>query len=208
MDLVSEHCERLAKANVDGMMLSWSLRRLSVAQSSSWHNSSLREPLPNASTALQVVGRSTFWTSVALRLFAAWTQFSRASGNILQWRPSLQRSPALGPANLLYCRQPISATMGRVEGGGGDFPSAIERLRRSLSATEVLRRIFQEVADGWGEVLLVLEAAQSHGPADRPCCRHRRSLRSRAPRSFILRASRIRLVSSCPRRALAANDRT
>ena len=33
LDLVAEHCERLAQANVDGMMLSWSLGRLSVAQS-------------------------------------------------------------------------------------------------------------------------------------------------------------------------------
>ena len=59
MDLVAEHCHRLASAGVDGMMLSWSLGgypspNLEIAERLS------RKPTPTAAEALDAVARKYF----------------------------------------------------------------------------------------------------------------------------------------------------
>ncbi len=160
LDLVAEHCERLAKADVDGMMLSWSLGgypslNLELAQEFA------ARPAPNASTALQTVAERHFGPQAAPLVRQAWTKFSRAfreypySGAVLYNAPQ-----QLGPANLLY-GQPTgySATMVGIpyddlNGWRGPYPP------------QIFAAQFQKVADGWAEGLLDLGAAQSHVPAD------------------------------------------
>jgi hypothetical protein len=112
LELVAEHCEQLAKADVDGMMLSWSLGGYPSL------NLQLAElfgarPIPDTSTALQAVAEHNFGPSAAPHVRRAWTKFSRAfreypySGTVLYNAPQ-----QMGPANLLY-GQPTgySATM-------------------------------------------------------------------------------------------------
>ena len=159
-DLVAEHCERLAKADVDGMMLSWSLGgypslNLELAQQFA------TRPVPDTSTALQAVAERHFGQRAAPVVRQAWAKFSRAfreypySGAVLYNGPQ-----QLGPANLLYS-QPTGypATMVGIpyddlNGWRGPYPPLI------------FAEQFQKVADGWAEGLVDLEAAQSLVPAD------------------------------------------
>jgi hypothetical protein len=160
LDLVAEHCDRLAKADVDGMMLSWSLGgypslNLELAQEFA------ARPAPNASTALQAVAERHFGPQAAPLVRQAWTKFSRAfreypySGAVLYNAPQ-----QMGPANLLY-GQPTRYSAMRVgipyddlNGWRGPYPP------QNFAAQ------FQKVADGWAEGLVDLEAAQSLVPAD------------------------------------------
>ena len=160
LDLVAEHCERLAKADVDGMMLSWSLGgypsiNLELAQQFA------ARPAPDASTALQAVAEHHFGSRAAPLVRQAWTKFSRAfqeypySGAVLYSAPQ-----QMGPANLLY-GQPTgySATMVGIpyddlNGWRGAYPP------------QVFAEQFQKVADGWAEGLVDWEAAQSLVPAN------------------------------------------
>ena len=112
LDLVAEHCERLAQANVDGMMLSWSLGgypspNLELASMFA------ARPAPKASAALDALAQRHFGPRAAPYVRRAWTKFSRAfqeypyDGGVLYNAPQ-----QMGPANLLY-QQPTgySATM-------------------------------------------------------------------------------------------------
>jgi hypothetical protein len=159
-DLVAEHCAGLAKADVDGMMLSWSLGgypslNLELAQQFATH------PVPDAATALQAVAERHFGQRAAPVVRQAWAKFSRAfreypySGSVLYNAPQ-----QLGPANLLY-GQPTgySATMVGIpyddlKGWRGPYPPL------------VFAEQFQKVADGWTAGLVDLEAAQSLVPVD------------------------------------------
>lgn len=160
MDLVAEHCERLAKADVDGMMLSWSLGgypslNLELAQEFA------ARPAPDASTALQAVAEHHFGPQAAPLARQAWTKFSQAfreypyNGTVLYNAPQ-----QMGPANLLY-GQPTGypATMVGIpyddlNGWRGPYPP------------EVFAAQFQKIADGWAEGLVDLEAAQRLVPPE------------------------------------------
>jgi hypothetical protein len=159
-DLVAEHCERLAKADVDGMMLSWSLGGYPSL------NLELVErfgapPVPDTSTALQAIAEHHFGLSAAPNVRRAWTKFSRAfqeypySGNVLYNAPQ-----QLGPANLLY-GQPTgySATM-------VGFPYDDLNAWRGPYPAEIFAEQFQKVANGWAAGLVDLERAQSLVPAN------------------------------------------
>ena len=99
-DLVAEHCERLAKADVDGMMLSWSLGGYPSLNLELAERFGAR-PIPDTSTALQAIAEHHFGPSAAPHVRRAWTKFSRAFQAIpLQWHRSLQRAPAIGASEL------------------------------------------------------------------------------------------------------------
>ena len=158
LDLVAEHCERLAQANVDGMMLSWSLggypsTNLELAR----HLFS--RPAPKASAALNALAERHFGRQAAPHVRRAWTQFSQAfqefpyDGGVLYSAPQ-----QMGPANLLY-RRPTgySATM-------VGFP--YDDLARWCGPypPDVFAKQFEKLAEGWQEGLAELEAAQAFVP--------------------------------------------
>ena len=160
LDLVAEHCERLAKADVDGMMLSWSLGgypslNLELAQQFA------ARPAPEASAALNVVAERNFGPRAAPLVRQAWTKFSCAFQEYPYDGAVLYNAPQqMGPANLLY-GQPTgySATMVGIpyddlNGWRGPYPP------------HVFAEQFQKVADGWAEGLADLEAAQTLVPTD------------------------------------------
>ena len=62
LDLVAEHCERLANADVDGMMLSWSLGGYPSLNLELAERFGAR-PVPDTSTALQAVAEHNFGQS-------------------------------------------------------------------------------------------------------------------------------------------------
>lgn len=160
MDLVAEHCERLGKANVDGMMLSWSLggypsMNLDIAQQFA------SRPMPSKEVALQRVAERHFGAKAAPLVRQAWSKFSQAfreypySGAVLYNAPQ-----QMGPANLLYGEPTgYSATMVGIpyddlNGWRGEYPA------------EVFVKQFQKVADGWATGIADLEAAQKLVPTD------------------------------------------
>ncbi len=160
LDLVAEHCERLAKADVDGMMLSWSLGgypSLNLDLASKF----AARPALDAESALQAVAERHFGPRAAPHVRQAWTKFSRAfreypyNGGVLYNAPQ-----QMGPANLLYGRPTgYSATM-------VGFPYDDLQRWRGPYPPEVFVDQFQKVADGWADGLADLEAAQSFVPAE------------------------------------------
>ena len=160
LDLVAEHCERLAKADVDGMMLSWSLGgypslNLELAQEFA------ARPVPETSTALQKIAERHFGPQAAPLVRRAWTKFSRAFEEFPFHGAVLYNAPQqMGPANLLYGRPTgYAATMVGIPyddltAWRGPYPS------------QIFAAQFQKVADGWAAGLVDLEAAQKLVPAN------------------------------------------
>jgi hypothetical protein len=159
-DLVAEHCERLAKADVDGMMLSWSLGgypspNLELASKFS------SRPAPKAADALDSLAQRHFGPRAALYVRRAWTKFSRAfqeypyDGGVLYNAPQ-----QMGPANLLH-QQPTgySATM-------VGFPYDDLARWRGPYPPQVFAAQFEKLAEGWKDGLAELEAAQGFVPEE------------------------------------------
>lgn len=160
LDLVAEHCERLAKANVDGMMLSWSLGGYPSPNLELASRLSAR-PAPKASEALDALAEKHFGPDAAPRVRRAWTKFSRAfqeypyDGSVLYSAPQ-----QMGPANLLYGKPTgYSATM-------VGFPYDDLARWRGPYPPEIFAGQFEKVAEGWADGLAELESAQALVPED------------------------------------------
>jgi hypothetical protein len=189
LNLVAEHCRRLASADVDGMMLSWSLggypsANLEVAQQFA------AEASPDASTILNSIAQRRFGPRAAPHVLRAWTKFSRAfeefpySGEVLYHGPQ-----QMGPAGLLY-GQPTGYAATMV-----GFPyDDIDRWRGPYPP-QVLADQFQKVADGWAEGLVDLQAAQSLVSAElRPAAAADLRVAQAAQLHFASAANQIRFV--------------
>jgi hypothetical protein len=160
LDLVAAHCERLAHADVDGMMLSWTLGgypspNLELA------NMFDARPIPTASTALELLAQRHFGPRAAPYVRRAWTEFSRAfeeypyDGGVLYNAPQ-----QMGPANLLFERPTgYSATM-------VGFPYDDLTSWRGPFPAVVFAEQFEKLAEGWNEGLAELEAAQAFVPEE------------------------------------------
>jgi hypothetical protein len=153
LDLVAEHCERLSQADVDGMMLSWSLggypsMNLEVAGLIASKSRVTKDE------ALNAVAKRHFGAEAAPLVRQAWTQFSNAFKNYPFHVSVLYNAPQqMGPANLLY-GQPTgySATM------VGIPYDDLDRWRGPYPP-EVFARQFEMVADDWSKGLVPLESA-------------------------------------------------
>ncbi|MCI0333485.1 MAG: hypothetical protein L0228_09705 [Planctomycetes bacterium] len=160
LDLVAEHCERLAKADVDGMMLSWSFGgypSLNLELASKF----AARPAPDAESALQAVAERHFGPRAAPLVRQAWTKFSRAFQEYPYHRSVLYNAPQhMGPANLLF-GQPTGYSASMV-----GFPFDDLKGWRDPYPAEVFVEQFQKVADGWADGLADLEAAQSLMPEE------------------------------------------
>lgn len=160
MDLVAEHAEKLAKAGVDGMMLSWTLGgypspNLEVAEQFN------RGTLPTRSAALDAVARRRFGPEGAPHARKAWTAFSEAFGEFPFHISVLYRAPQqFGPSNLLYAGPTgYKATMigfpyDDVDGWRGPYPA------------DVFAGQFQKLAAGWQAGLAELAEAVAKAPPE------------------------------------------
>lgn len=154
LDLVGEHCERLRREGVDGMMLSWSLGGYpSLNLELAALVGAMKEP--HADAALQTLAEKHYGASAAPYVRRAWTAFSRAFGNYPFHVSVLYNGPQhLGPANLLYGEPTgYAATMvgipyDDVQGWCGPYPP------------DVLASQMQAVADGWDRGLAELASAR------------------------------------------------
>jgi hypothetical protein len=158
LDLVATHCERLAHADVDGIMLSWTLGgypspNLELASMFA------ARPIPTVSTALESLAQRHFGQEATPYVRRAWTKFSEAFQEFPYDGVVLYNGPQqMGPANLLYERPTgYAATM-------VGFPyDDLVRWRGPYPA-EVFASQFEKLADGWKEGLAELEAAQTFVP--------------------------------------------
>jgi hypothetical protein len=161
LDLVAEHCSKLASAGVDGTMLSWTLGgypspNLEVAQRFS------AKPPPSKEAVLDDIARERFGPEGAPHARKAWTAFSNAFRDYPYDGSVLYDCPIqLGPANLLYATPTgYHATM-------VGFPyDDIDRWRGPYPA-EVFANQFRRVALGWKTGLPELEQAVAKAPAER-----------------------------------------
>ncbi len=161
MDLVAEHCHRLASAGVDGMMLSWTLGgypspNLEIADRLS------RKPTPTAAEALDAVAGRHFGPEGAPYARKAWTAFSRAFSEYPFDQMLIYSSPVqLGPANLLYPKRTgWHATM-------TGMPYDDLDLWRGPYPAPVLAAQMEKMAAGWKEGLAPLQTAVERTPARR-----------------------------------------
>lgn len=161
LDLVAEHCARLARDRVDGTMLSWSLGgypspNLRVAQQFA------EQPEATVAAVLDDIAARRYGADAAPHARRAWTAFSKAFRQFPYHGTVLYRAPQqFGPSNLLFAeRTGYAATMvgfpyDDVDGWRGPYPP------------HVLAEQFQRVADGWAEGLEAMKEAVEQTPPDR-----------------------------------------
>ncbi len=152
-DLVAEHCVNLAKAGVDGMMLSWSLGgypspNLQLAQ--------LIADTPDitADEALDRVARSRYGSDAAAAVRVAWTGFSNAFAEFPYHGQVLYNAPQqVGPANLLHAKPTgYSATM-------VGFPYDDLKSWCGPYSAKVWIQQFEKVSTGWEVAMTQLRTA-------------------------------------------------
>lgn len=160
MDLVAEHCANLTKADVDGLMLSWSLGgypspNLRLAQRM------MAEPQVDTNKVLDELAAELYGSRAAPEVRKAWTALSIGFREF-PYALGLYTAPQqIGPANLLY-RSPTGygATMtcypyDDLTSWSGQYPP------------EVLADQFRKVAVGWGEGVEHLARAVELADADK-----------------------------------------
>ncbi len=158
MDLVAQHCSRLAEAGVDGLMLSWSVGgypspNLELANMFSYR------PASTIDVALQQLAEKHFGKTAAPHVRNAWTKFSRAFQEFpLNIRVLYKGPQQLGPANLLYATSTDNSA-GVVVCPYDDLQSWCGPYRTDTYVAQ-----FKKMADGWAEGLMDLEAAQRSVP--------------------------------------------
>jgi len=193
LDLVARHAEGLAKAGVDGMMLSWTLGgypspNLEVAERFN------RGRLPTRGEALDAVARGRFGREGAAHARRAWSAFSRAFGEFPFHISVLYRAPQqFGPSNLLYAEPTgYKATMigfpyDDLDGWRGPYPA------------DVFAAQFEKLAAGWERGLPELAEAVAKAPP-------RRAAAARAELGFARAAGlHFRSVANQARFVLARN---
>ncbi len=157
MNLVAQHCANLADADIDGLMLSWS-----VGGYPSPNLQLVRrfdsEPRPTVDQALAKVAEACYGSNAAPNVLAAWSKFSTAFAEYPFHAGLLYQGPMqCGPANLLY-PEPTKyhATM-------VGFPYDDLDAWRAIYPPEILAGQFEKVAAGWREGLSLFEGAVRAG---------------------------------------------
>jgi hypothetical protein len=162
MNLVAQHCSNLAQADIDGLMLSWS-----VGGYPSPNLQLVRcfdsEPRPTVDQALAKVAEACYGSNAAPNVLAAWSKFSTAFAEYPFHAGLLYEGPMqCGPANLLY-PEPTKyhATM-------VGFPYDDLNAWRAIYPPEILAGQFEKVAAGWREGLSLFEGAVRAGGVSSP----------------------------------------
>ena len=159
MDLVAEHCHNLASANVDGMMLSWSLGgypspNLEIAARFRG------QPTPSANVVLDAVATEYYGEGGQLAR-KAWSAFSTAFREF-PYGCSIYATPAqMGPANPLYLEK-----TGYMPSMVGIPYDNVQQWRGAYPA-EVFADRFTKIAKGWKSGIPYLKAAVAKAPPNR-----------------------------------------
>jgi len=153
MNLVAQHCRNLVEADVDGLMLSWSVGgypspNLELVKQFD------AKPLPTVDRALRIVAERRYGAEAAADVLRAWSLFSEAFREYPFHGGFVYRGPVQrGPANLLYpAPTGYRATM-------VGFPYDDLNGWRAVYPADVLARQFELIAEGWSEGLAVFERA-------------------------------------------------
>ncbi len=162
MDLVAEHCRNLASANVDGMMLSWSLGgypspNLEIA------SRFCAVPTPSADEVLEAVAVEHYGAEGAPLARKAWTAFSKAFREYPFNIGVVYFCPVqMGPANPLYLEK--TGYQAAITG----IPYDDLTTWRGPYPSEVFASQFEKLAEGWHSGLSLLDAAvKKSTPAQR-----------------------------------------
>ncbi len=158
LDLVAEHCHRLADAKVDGLMLSWSLGgypspNLQVAQRLLDGSSSSTEQV------LDQIADERFGAVGAPHARKAWTLFSQAFKQYPFDAGVIYSCPVqYGPANLLFEKPTgYAATM-------TGFPYDDLNTWRGPYPADVFTSQFQRIAERWAVGISELKQANDAAP--------------------------------------------
>jgi len=161
LDLIADHCVNLISADVDGLMLSWT-----VGGYPSPNLELVRkfdgDPRPGKEAALDAVAHEHFGPAGASYARKAWTIFSNAFQEFPFHINVLYKCPVqFGPSNLLYPSPTgYAATMvgcpyDDVDGWRGPYPA------------EVFAEQFEKMAARWEIGLVELQQAVEKAPSDR-----------------------------------------
>jgi hypothetical protein len=161
LDLVAQHCRNLARAGVDGMMLSWSLGGYPSPNLKVAHHFG-RDPTLTVDEALDRVARDCFGPEGAPHARKAWTAFSKAFAEYPYHIGVLYKAPVqLGPANLFYpSKTGWQATM-------VGFPYDDLTSWRGPYPPEIFAAQFEKMAVGWQKGLAELELAVENSPPEK-----------------------------------------
>ncbi|MBN2296253.1 MAG: hypothetical protein JXM70_27735 [Pirellulales bacterium] len=161
LDLVAQHCQNLAAADVDGLMLSWTLGaypspNMRVAQLM------MHKPTPSVDKVLDRVAGERFGSEGIASARKAWAAMSRAFQEYPYNVQVIYLGPMqLGPANLLYPRPTgLHATM-------VGFPFDDLNSWRGPYPAEVFASQFEKMAVGWEKGLAPLAEAVAKAPPQR-----------------------------------------
>ena len=199
LDLVAQHCANLARADVDGTMMSWSLGgypspNLQVAKR--FHDN----PNSDADQVLTAIAEERYGTAAALHARRAWTAFSSAfeqfpyDGSVLYTAPQ-----QVGPANLLY-RNPTGYSASMV-----GIPYDDLAKWRGGYPPEVFAAQFEKMAEGWSEGLdQMRRVVEQAGPNRRELAEADLGIARAVSCHFASVASQARFVMA--RDALAASE--
>lgn len=183
MNLVAQHCANLADADIDGLMLSWS-----VGGYPSPNLQLVRcfdaEPRPTVEQALAKVAEARYGPDAAPTVLKAWSKFSAAFAEYPFHGGLVYNGPMqCAPANLLYPRPTkYHATM-------VGFPYDDLDEWRAVYPAQVLAGQFEKIATGWDEGLSLLHAA-----AEKANLREDAGLAEAAGLHFRSTASQIRFI--------------
>ena len=175
MDLVAEHAENLAAADVDGVMLSWSLGGYPSPNLALF--SRIRPAAGKTGAVLDALAADLYGAAAAKAVRAAWTRYSEAFRNYpMQWQTVYYSPVQMGPANLLYGQKTgWRATM--VNTAYDDY----ERWTAGFSSCrEKWIELMQATADGFdaGDALWVQALTAMDGRARETALREQRIFRA------------------------------
>ncbi len=158
MDLVAEHCHKLASVDMDGMMLSWSLggypsANLEIAARFR------AKPTPSIEEVLNSLAVDRYGAESAPLARKAWTAFSSAFREYPFSIGGVYKCPVqIGPANPLY----LKPTGYKATTTGIPYDDLASW--RGPYPAEVLVAQFEKVAEGWQLGLPFLKAAAEKAP--------------------------------------------
>lgn len=153
MDLIAQHCDNLTKADVDGLMLSWTLGGYPSPNLQLVKQFGM-QPAPTIKQALTKVATARYGKKAAPDVLDAWSKFSDAFTEYPFHTEYIYRGPTqYGPSNLLYTEPTgYQATM-------VGFPYDNVEGWRAVYPVEVLANQFEKLATGWKKGLPIFERA-------------------------------------------------
>ena len=161
LDLIAEHCENLADADVDGIMLSWTVGGYPSPNLQVAHRFATM-PGANKETVLDAIATERYGTAAAPHARRAWTAFSDGFREFPFDIGVVYNAPhQWGPMNLLYGEPTgYKATMvgfpyDDIDGWRGPYPQ------------EILADQFEKVATTWETGLTHFEQAVEAAPSDK-----------------------------------------